>query len=506
MTHFARSISSASTVRALCWLTLSAIISVIIAVTPTAASALVIGFSALLVLSLITPFAPLTALLVIAPIRTLFATESPIQIPLDVGQWLLIAALGAWALRHLVMRAALPRIRLSTPLIAALIFTIAGALSAFTAYSLDAWLTEWLKWVQIAMLIVLVADLGQRRMWEWLVFALVASALTNALIGIYEFFGGSGAEHLLIRPDWGYFRAFGTFGQPNPFGGFMGLIAPLATAAAFGYALQAWTLYRHSRVIAFQRLGIAMFYAVSAALISAALFMSWSRGAWLGFGISMLVVVFAAPRNLKVGALILAGMIMLSGLLWASGRLPASIVERIESATQETFSFTDVRGVDINPENYPLVERLAHWQAAINMAHAHPILGVGLGNYETAYPLFRLIYWKYPLGHAHNYYLNVLAETGIIGLTAYLCMWLIIAVVTWRTIRRQPDTLARSIAVGLLGTWVYLAIHSLTDNLYVNNLFVHLGLMLGILSVLSARTRMVNHSERIAWHNPIPSI
>jgi hypothetical protein len=61
-------------------------------------------------------------------------------------------------------------------------------------------------------------------------------------------------------------------------------------------------------------------------------------------------------------------------------------------------------------------------------------------------------------------------------------MWFMLIWSTWR-IRRHPDTLTRSIAIGLLGTWTYLAVHSFFDNLYVNNLFLHLGLLLGLLSV-----------------------
>ena len=36
---------------------------------------------------------------------------------------------------------------------------------------------------------------------------------------------------------------------------------------------------------------------------------------------------------------------------------------------------------------------------------------------------------------------------------------------------------------GLLGTWTHLAVHSMVDKLYVNNLFLHLGVLLGLLAV-----------------------
>ena len=41
----------------------------------------------------------------------------------------------------------------------------------------------------------------------------------------------------------------------------------------------------------------------------------------------------------------------------------------------------------------------------------------------------------------------------------------------------------RGLTLGLLGTWTHLAIHSFVDKLYVNNLFLHIGVMLGLLAV-----------------------
>ena len=76
------------------------------------------------------------------------------------------------------------------------------------------------------------------------------------------------------------------------------------------------------------------------------------------------------------------------------------------------------------------------------MAEHSPIIGVGFGNYEVIYDDFRLPNWKEPLGHAHNYYLNIFAETGIIGVSAYLLMWIGIVLLTWK-IRQHPDNFAR---------------------------------------------------------------
>ena len=95
--------------------------------------------------------------------------------------------------------------------------------------------------------------------------------------------------------------------------------------------------------------------------------------------------------------------------------------------------------------------------------------------------------WPFPLGHAHNYYLNVLAEAGMIGLAAYGAMWIIMAALTWQA-RRHPDMVASAAAAGLLGSWAYIAVHSLTDQLYVNYAFLHVGVMMGVAALLYAHT------------------
>lgn len=450
------------------------------ALLPTTFSAVILIGGVFAFSALIAPLTGLIILLALAPLRTLIATESTFNFPLDVGQIALLGFISVWTLQRAVRRDL--RLHRSPVLIAALIFTAIAGATVINAFSVSAWLNEWLKWAQIALLIVICLDLKR---WQWLVFALVTAGAANAVIGVYQYFGGSGALHLLI--DGVHFRAFGTFGQPNPFGGFMGLIAPLAAMSALGAVYQLWSVWRSHRKIAAEHMFTAAFYGAAALLIVAALIMSWSRGAWLGLAVSFTVMLFALPRRVWIGLAFFAVAVLAVGGLWLTGRLPASVVSRIESATLEILSASDVRGVNITPENYANVERLAHWQAAVNMATDYPWLGVGFGNYEIAYPRYNLISWQLALGHAHNYYLNVLAEAGIIGLIGYVGFWMIVLMVAWRA-RRHPDLTARLSAIGLLGSFMYLSVHSLTDNLYVNNLFLHVGVLLGILALLDRQT------------------
>lgn len=460
------------------WVALAVVVGLLTATQPISVSFGVLALGAFAVLGAITPISALTVLLILAPLRTLIATESPGALPIDIGQLALAALVGFWVAGAITRTQRLPHLKWTPIFIPVLGFVIATGLTAFSALSLGAWMNEWLKWLSVVLLIAICLEMGN---WEWLVFALVLAGAANALVGLYEFLGGSGALHLLINNR--FFRAFGTFGQPNPFGGFMGLLAPVALMAALGYGTRVWARWRQGLAVSLAAQAAAVFYALAAGLLVLGVVISWSRGAWLGFGVSMLMILLALPRRWWLGAGIMAAVATVGLLLWVNGLLPASVVSRIESATNELIAVNDARGVDITPDNFANVERLAHWQAAFNMAQANPWLGVGFGNYENAYSQYNLMNWTMALGHAHNYYLNVFAETGIIGLISYVILWLIVIILTWRA-RRHPDPLARFIVIGLLGTWTYLAVHSLTDNLYVNNLFLHLGVLLGVLALL----------------------
>lgn len=447
----------------------------------------VVGLSILFlgILAAIEPLSAFAILLVLSPLRTLIATEAPFQLPIEIGQMAVIAVVAFWVAGRIIRRRLILDLDWSpvyTPLI---IFIGAGGLTVFTAFSKAAWMNEWLKWVLILALCALVMNSAQGRRWEWLILSLVSAGAANALVGYYIFFGGSGALHLLIENR--FFRAFGTFGQPNPFGGFMGLLTPLSVMMAVGYIHIAWNTWRTVRTIKISIWLPAFYYGLTSVLLAGGVMISWSRGAWLSLAVTLLVIAILIPRKLWQSAVMLAAAIGLSGAIWLTGHIPASITQRISSTTEEFLAFSDVRGVEITPNNYAVVERLAHWQGAVNMARDNFWIGVGLGNYEIAYEHYRLLNWREPLGHAHNYYLNVFAETGMMGLIAYCGMWLSIIWLTLRA-RRHPDLLGRYIMTGLLGSWIYLAVHSITDNLYVNNIFLHLGVMLGITGVLYRQT------------------
>lgn len=221
---------------------------------------------------------------------------------------------------------------------------------------------------------------------------------------------------------------------------------------------------------------------------------SWSRGAWMGFAAALAVMAIALPRRARWGFLLLALLVTLAVALYATGLLPTPVVTRLTDFAAD-LRLEDARGISITAANYAVVERLAHWQTALEMWRYHFWNGVGLGGYEAAYPQFALVNWPFALGHAHNIYLNLLAETGLIGLAAYLILWATVFWQTWRA-TRVTGGLPRGVAIGLLGAWTQLTVHQLFDNLYVNNVHFLIGILLGMLALTAAHSPQIDLGPR----------
>ncbi len=495
------------------WLLIAVLAGLLLVGLPLSLAAALLAITAVLLLTLLNPLFGLALALLLGPLgaleNLLFGSSL-----LDSGQLMLLLAFAAWIGRSLLRRELrLFTTRLTRPL---LLFIFITAATLTDASSIQLGLIELLKWLEIVLIVTMVVavaryDPKRVKTAHWLVLAmLLLAGLSQALIGIWQFgLRGDGPEHFLVLGN--FYRAYGTFEQPNPYGGYMNLTALLALGTLVGF-VAAWKggrageqgsreaqemgknkegpppiLIHNSQFTIRHSQLFRLFVVGTAAVTTLGLIFSWSRGAWLGFAAGLATLVLFSTRQwwqgflLSVGGTTVAAVLLFAGLAVGFGPA-AAVIERI-SGFQEDLTFGDVRGVDINDANYAVLERLAHWQAALDMARDDLWTGVGFGNYEAAYADYALINWPAALGHAHNYYLNLLAETGIIGLLAYLLLW---GAVLWQSVallRRLPWP-ERGIALGLTSCWVALSVHHLVDKLYVNNIYIHLGVMLALLQLL----------------------
>jgi O-antigen ligase len=299
----------------------------------------------------------------------------------------------------------------------------------------------------------------------WIIASVLLAGIVQAGIGVWQFaLRDAGPKEFVILGS--FYRAYGTFEQPNPFGGFMGLLLPLALGLTLGLGRR--------------RVAIGLLCSL---VLGAALVMSWSRGAWLGMIAALAVMAMFLPHRRAVGVALLLAVVLAGWAAWQAQLLPASLTARLADFGEYTQVY-DVRGADITDANFAVLDRLAHWGVATDMLRDHPWLGVGLGNYEPVYPAYARLNWPFALGHAHNIYLNFAAETGVLGLAAYLVFWGTVFGATLALLRRARG-FTRALALGLLGVWVHLSVHNVVDNLYVNGMYLHIGALLGLLRVMS---------------------
>jgi O-antigen ligase len=361
--------------------------------------------------------------------------------------------------------------------------SLAASLSAAYDTSLALALKEIAKWVEFLAVMLFVVNAVTYQQSQIVVACLLLAGVAQAALGAYQFLTEAGPEFFALGR---YLRAYGTFEQPNPYGGYLGLVAPLAFALVlFSFQRQArdnqpdtcdqtGTCDRAGIPTWLKWLSLGSFVAVTIGIG-----MSASRGAWLAFGAAFVAVNLGQSRR---GALVFVTLILVLALVGALGGfrlLPAGITQRLTSFLPFV-GVSDVRTIEVTDANYASLERLAFWQAALDMWRARPWLGIGIGNYQAAYPQFSLPKWRMDLGHAHNYYLNIAAESGLIGLLAYLLLW---GVATWQTARtlyKARDPYIRALTLGALGVLVHVSVHNIVDNLWVHNMFIHVAIVLGL--------------------------
>jgi O-antigen ligase len=133
---------------------------------------------------------------------------------------------------------------------------------------------------------------------------------------------------------------------------------------------------------------------------------------------------------------------------------------------------------------------MVHWQAAGNMFLASPWVGIGIGNYNLLFVKFGVQGWPYSAGHAHNYYLHSLAETGVVGTTFYVAMLVTALVVGARALgraRSAGDTYGEAVVVGALGVLITFMFHNFFEDLHVLNMGIQWGAALALFTLSKKR-------------------
>jgi putative inorganic carbon (hco3(-)) transporter len=292
-----------------------------------------------------------------------------------------------------------------------LVFLLASFLSAlFAAYPTEAWIafSDSFRWVVIYFLISRIPGTSWRL--RIFVFLLLLLNLKLAQFSIRDYFSQQsfGRSEQFLSVHGASAGSTNFFGNPGDFGVAMCVVWPIAGCLFFG---------ERNKILR------AVFLACFVAFFGAILFCG-SRGALVGAAASALVAWGRNPQRI-------GGVVMILFLaLGAYYVLPEANQERMRSAlhwqTDETGRL-----------------RIQLWKAGLGMFQAHPILGVGPGNFALTYweynqrpdPNTRQTYWA-----PHSIYVQALSEVGLAGSVPLLLVLLFVARLNART-RRHILTL-----------------------------------------------------------------
>jgi len=448
----------------------TACVAVLLALLPLPwAAAFVLSLLAAL-LVLVRPLAGLMLIVLSVPFGALFSFSLG-GANIGVTEALVWLALGAWLMRMVARR----RVRIAFGgvgvAIGFLLVTMLLSLSA--ASSLGPAVKEIVKWIEVLLLLAFVANEAREHWLEPLVATILLTGGMSAIQGVQQFVTRSGPDAFLLFGR--FMRAYGSFAQPNPYAGYLGLgvaiglgVVAAGLDAPHMHRRRAWLLLGSGTVL----------------LMLAAIVMSWSRGAWLGMAAALGIMAIAGVLQRR-SRILVVGLVLfvLCGVLHA---MPGGVFDVILGRVASPFPFAslrDVRGMEVTDANFSVLERMAHWQAALAMWRGHPWLGIGIGNYAVRYSQYSLPGWDEALGHAHNYYLNVAAETGLVGMLVYFVVWVSAAIAAWRACWHLPGYQG-GLALGILGALTHLGVQNIFDNLFVHGIYLQVAVLLGLLAYL----------------------
>ncbi|MEW6456132.1 MAG: O-antigen ligase family protein [Acidobacteriota bacterium] len=293
---------------------------------------------------------------------------------------------------------------------------------------------------------------------EIFVLVMIIAAIFQSFYGLTEFFGGT--ERIFgYKRKWHVGSATGTFINRNHFSGFLEMIFPISVGyllAKADFFVMEKGLSLREKILWFSqdRLQKSIILGLISVLIGIAIFFSRSRTGIFIFFITIFLMIIAISiggRNsseklsrekrfrkiVRVIFLTVLFSVILIGI--------KPIIER--------FSWESVAG-----EGRPII-----FKNTIDMIKDFPLFGAGPGTYMYAYTMYEKIYVNGITDHAHNDYLELLAESGLIGGgSLILFAFGAVGYFFMKWVKRR-DYFIKGVILGCILGIVAILIHSITD-------------------------------------------
>jgi O-antigen ligase len=362
----------------------------------------------------------------------LFVFWSPISI---TGTQIAISfAILFWVVRMFMMKKFhLARNPLNVPIAAFLVATAIGLITAIDfRYSLKGYMT--LGWISIFFLTV--NNIKDKRQFKKLLSALFVFTAIAAAYGIWQSVTKIDFMHTAKHLHEGLPRCTGFFDHYMTFAGYLNMVFPLT----FGLLLfgSSKSPVRGSRYGLQKR---RLLLGLASLLMLIALVFTYTRGAWIGFLAGLIFIGVLRSRKtlfISLGAIIL--------IVVTPAIFPHSSVSRRAASI-------------FNPAS---TDRLSMWKSSLKIVKDYPLTGVGWKGFRKIYPEY-ISPGTYRSPHAHNNFLNVAVESGMLGLGIFLWLLIIILKSGVTIFKRVEDGYFKGISLGFLGGFMAFIVGGLTE-------------------------------------------
>ncbi len=269
----------------------------------------------------------------------------------------------------------------------------------------------WQSVLGLAIYFVVVNTVTTERQVKDLLITMSVGCSIGALIALRQFAGAIDAQ-----------RIAGALGDVNDLGAYFAMIAAFLIGA----------FYASGGMSAARR----MVLLTAAGLSSIAVFLPKSRGAFLGFGLSLGFLTYLINRRALVVFLVIA----VSSPLWA----PEFVKERVAETRVDSLE-AGFYGDATDRLDPSAAVRLEIWKVVLAQSLRSPIIGHGYGTV----PYLTMSSFDRPWS-SHSLYIEVIGESGLIGFV--VLMWLLAACVRsgTRLLRVSVDRFGRGLAIGFL--------------------------------------------------------
>ena len=267
------------------------------------------------------------------------------------------------------------------------------------------------------------------------------------------------------------FAIWGPFINRNHFAGYLEMVIPLGLAMVLYHASEtdrfldrSWT-GRLASFISSRRFASLGLWGTMSLVMAGALFMTLSRGGIIAFLLSMTALFLLARmrRGLKkrIGPLAFIGLALLLMIMTAGWD---KIEERFEQLGEEQH-----------------LRRAEVWKDSLQIVKDFPLLGTGFGTFGNIYPKYQTHSSTALYDHAHNDYVEMLTDMGLLGFAAFgaLCTGFVILV--FRQWLSRHRAYVKAMGAGGMASCGAMFIHGMTDfNLHIPSNAMLLTVVAGI--------------------------